>query len=203
MTGGESPQILVDKAWWPLGDGTDPAEGVADALIDTFAAELATPARSALRANLVAYAEWSQSLTPGERRSFALVRDQRLGQVDALLSWRYSALADDIYAEYLSLARNQRSTPRVELVNPVIEERRLAGGRAIVIHDFVVFRDGGVQQAARERVTVAYFLDAAPALIELHIATPDLTLFDDIVEHAVGMVSGEVVGVPGYLERAE
>src|SRR5690606_26063468 len=117
-----------------------------------------------------------QSLAPGERRSFALVRDPRGGRVDALLSTRYSALAEDIYDEYLALARSQRSTERVELMNPEIEERTLPGGRAIAVHDYVVFRDGGVQQAARERVTVAYFPSADPTLIELHIATPDLAL---------------------------
>lgn len=203
MTEPVAPHILLDRAWWPLGDGSDPTDGVADALLSTLAPHLTGPAARALRANLVAYGEWALSLAPGERRSFALVRDLQLGRAEALLSWRYSLLADDVYDEYLALANAQESTARAELVNKVVAETMLPGGRALTIHDFVVFTDGGVPQPARERCTVAFFLDAAPALIELHIATPDLSLFDDIVGYAVSLLSGEPVGVPGYLERKE
>jgi hypothetical protein len=162
--------------------------------------DLEAPAATALRANLVSFAEWSQMLAKGERRSFALVREPALGIVDALLSWRYSAVEGDLYADYLALAAAQRSTETVELINQRIEEYRVPSGRAIAIHDFLVIREGGVLQPARERCTVAVFPDNASVLIELHIATMDLALFDDLVAYAIALVSGERPALPGRLE---
>jgi len=192
--------VELEPAWWPLGDGTDPAEGIADALVETLAPEVEGPARTALHANLAIFAEWSQTLAPGERRSFALVRQPKLGRVDALLSWRYSRVADGVYDQYLELARNQKSTETVELVNQRVLEYTVPAGRAIAIHDVLLIRDGGLIQPARERCTVALFIDAEPVLVELHLATMDLSLFDDIVEYSIALISGENPGVPGLLE---
>lgn len=200
MTDIDGISMELDRAWWPLGDGTDPVEAIADALLSTLAPDLDGPPAIALRANLVTFAEWSQMLAPGERRSFALVRNPALGRVDALLSWRFSRIEGDVYDQYLALARSQESTERVELVNQRVLEYALPAGRAIAIHDVLIIRDGGLLQPARERCTVALFADAAPALLELHIATLDLSLFDDLVEYAMALVAGEQPGVPGQLE---
>lgn len=199
----ESISVELDGAWWPLGDGTDAAEAIADALITTLVPDLSGTVETALRANLVSFAEWSKMLAPGERRSFALVRDPQLGRVDALLSWRFSELDGGFYDQYLALARSQKSTDTVELVNQRVLEFSIPAGRAIAIHDALLIRDVGLLQPARERCTVALFVEGAPALLELHIATLDLSLFDDLVEYAMALVAGDNPGVPGRIEFVE
>ncbi|MGL4339156.1 MAG: hypothetical protein ACRCSP_01850 [Rhodoglobus sp.] len=201
MTGLDSISVELDRAWWPLGDGSHPVEAIADALMSTMVPDLAGPTATALRANLVSFAEWSQMLAPGERLSFALVRRPESGRVDALLSWRFSRIDGDVYDEYLSLARSQKSTERVELVNQRVLEFTLRHGRAIAIHDILVIREGGILQPARERCTVGFFIESESALIELHLATLDLSLFDDIVGYAMALLAGENPAVPGYLEH--
>ncbi|MBG6056296.1 hypothetical protein IWX81_002728 [Salinibacterium sp. CAN_S4] len=201
MTGLEQVSIQLDRAWWPLGDGTDSAAEIADALITSLVPTLGEPSVTALRSDLVSFADWSQSLAPGERRSFALVRYPEQGRVDALLSWRFSRIEGDVYDDYLALARSQQSTDRVELVNQRVLEFTLGLGRAVVVHDILLMREGGVLAPARERCTIGFFVDSEPALIELHLATMDLSLFDDIVEFALALVAGQDPGVPGQLEH--
>ena len=200
MTDAPGFYVQLESAWWPLGDGTDPAAGIADALVKTLASHVEGPSKTALHANLVIFAEWAQSLAPGERRSFALVRQPEIGRVDALLSWRYSRVTDGVYDQYLALARDQASSATVELVNQRVLEYAMPAGRAIAIHDVLLIRDGGLIQPARERCTVALFIDEEPVLVELHLATMDLSLFDDIVEYAIVLISGDNPGVPGMLE---
>jgi hypothetical protein len=192
--------VNLDGAWWPLGDGTDAPTDIADALMTTLIPGLEGPSAIALNANLVMFAEWAQMLAPGERRSFALVRTPELGSVDALLSWRYSETIDGLYERYLEIARDQHSTQTVELVNQRVLEYEIPTGRAIVIHDSLIIRDGGLIQPARERCTTALFLNSGPYLVEQHLATMDLALFDDIVEYSLGLLSGENPGVPGLLQ---
>jgi len=192
--------IEVDTRWWPLGSGSHEPEVIADALIGRLAPEVEGPVAIALRANLVSYAEWSQMLAPGQRRSFALVRSPELGRVDALLSFRYSATPGSAYDRYLELARQQESTDTVELVNQRVLEFAVPAGRVIAVHDVLVIRDGSMRAPARERCTAALFLKGQDRLVELHIATLDLLLFNDIVEYAVAMVSGDEPQVPGVLE---
>ncbi len=193
-------EIQLDAAWWPLGDGTDAPEEIADVLVETLVPELPAAEAAALRAHLASFAEWSQSLAPGPRRSFVLVRTPELGRAEALLSMRYLESAEGVYEKYLSLAHEQRSTENVELINQRVLEYTLPGGRAIAVHDVLLFRTGGIQQPARERCTLAFFPSAANVLIEFHLATIDLALFDDIVEYALALASGDDPGVPGLLQ---
>ena len=200
MTQQEVFAIQLDRAWWPLGDGNFEPEAIADALIETMAPSLDDQASTGLRAHLSAYARWAQSLAPGSRRSFVLVRDPSEGRADALVSWRYSTVEGDIYDQYLSIARAQQPTEDFDLVNQRILEYRLPAGRAIAVHDFVVDLRGGLAQPTKERCTLALFPDGQSLLIELHLATIDLALFDDMVEYAVGIMSGEVLPPPGRIE---
>ena len=193
-------EIQLDAAWWPLGDGTDAPEEIADVLVQTLQPELPAAEAAALRAHLASFAEWSQSLAPGPRRSFALVRTPQLGRVDALLSMRYLESADGVYEKYLALARDQHSTDEVELVNQRVLEYTLPTGRAIAVHDILQFRTGGIQQPARERCTVGFFPTAANVLIDFHVATIDLALFDDIVEYTLALAAGDDPGVPGLMQ---
>jgi hypothetical protein len=203
IDGADAGDILtvdLDAAWWPLGDGTDAPADIADALATRLVPELKGPEGVALKASLVSFAEWSQSLSAGSRRSFALVRTPQLGRVDALLSMRFTDSMEGVYERYLSLTQDQRSTDTVDLVNQQVFEYALPLGRAIAIHDVLVIRSGGLQQPARERCTLALFPQERPVLIEFHLATLDLALFDDIVDYAVTIASGLNPGVPGLLQ---
>ena len=192
--------VKVSTAWWPLGTGALKPEVIADALVEALAPHVEGPAATALRANLTGFAEWSQLLASGQRRSFALVRSPELGRVDALMSFRYSNTAGSDYDLYLDIARNQRSTESAELVNQRVLEYAVPTGRIIAVHDVLVIRDGAMQLPARERCTVALFLSGQPMLVELHIATMDLLLFADIVDYAVAIVSGADPPIPGVIE---
>lgn len=200
MTQQEAFAIELDRAWWPLGDGNFEPEAIADALVETMAPPLDENTKTGLHAHLSAYARWAQSLAPGSRRSFVLVRDPAAGRADALASWRYSTVEGDVYDRYLDIARAQKPTEDFDLVNQRILEYRLPAGRAIAVHDFVVDLRGGLAQPTKERCTLALFPDGEPLLIELHLATIDLALFDDMVAYAVALMSGELVPPPGRLE---
>jgi len=195
--------LSIDRAWWPLGDGSDPVEAVLDVLIEHLAPDLPTAEEQALRASLAVYADWAASLSSGQRNSFALVRDPARGRADALLSWRLGEIPADGYERFLASARAMHSDSVVELVNPTVSEVELPVGRAIVVHDIAYSRTPGVQRPARERCIVAIFPTDEPVLLELSVSTIDLSLFDDLPDYVLRLASGEELGVPGYRESVE
>jgi len=200
MSDAEAFTLQLSTAWWPLGDGTDPIEEVIDVLIERLAPDLAPAEERGLRAGLAVHSEWARSLAPGERQSFALVRDPATGRVDALLSWRFGEAPEGAYEHLLTSARAQESTDDVELVNPSVVETRVPLGRAIMVHDIAYTRTAGVQRPARERCIVAIFPDGTEALLELTVSTVDLSLFDDLPDFLLRLAAGEAVPAPGYRE---
>ncbi len=192
--------LSIDRAWWPLGDGTDPIEQVLDVVLAHNAPELPPAEERGLRASLAVHAAWAASLAPGQRQSFALVRDATTARADALLSWRLSEVDAGAYDRYLESARELASTDTVELVNPSVEEATVPIGRAIVVHDIAYTRTPGVQNPARERCVVAVFPTGTPALLEITVSTIELSLFDDLPDYVLRLASGEELGVPGYRE---
>jgi len=196
----ETFTLQLSPAWWPLGDGSDPIDAVVDVLIGQLAPDLEPAEERGLRASLAVYGEWAGSLAPGERRSFALVRDPATARADALLSWRFGEAPEGAYEHLLASARAQSSTDTVELVNPTVVETRVPLGRAVVVHDIAYARTAGVQRPARERCVVAVFPDGTDALLELTVLTIDLSLFDDLPDYLLRVASGEALPAPGYRE---
>lgn len=195
--------LSLPSVWWPLGDGTDPIGDVIDVLFEHYQPELEPAEERGLRASLAVHAEWARSLAPGERRSFALVRDARTARADALLSWRFGVAPEGAYEHILESAKALRSTETVELVDPSVVETRVPLGRAIVIHDVAYARTPGIQQPARERCIVALFPDGSDALLELNLSTIDLSIWDDLPDYLLRVASGEELPVPGYPEPME
>lgn len=200
MSSDEEFVLSIDRAWWPLGDGSDPVDAVIDVLIEHQAPELAPADERGLRASLAVYAEWAATLTQGQRNSFALVRDPATARADALLSWRLAEVPSDGYERFLASARALTSTDTTELVNPSVVEATVPVGRAIVVHDIAYTRTAGVQHPARERCIVAVFPTGTDALLELTVATIELSLFDDLPDYVLRLAAGEELGVPGYRE---
>ncbi|QNO38145.1 hypothetical protein H4J02_03700 [Protaetiibacter sp. SSC-01] len=203
MTAVETFTLSLAPQWWPLGDGSDPIDAVIDVLIERLAPELAPAEERGLRASLAVHAEWARTLAPGQRRSYALVRDPETARADALLSWRYGEAPEGAYEHMLASARAQTSTDTVELVDPSVVETRVPLGRAIVVHDVAYARTPGVQRPARERCIVAVFFDDSDALLELTVSTIDLALFDDLPEYVLRLAAGEELTAPGYPEPVE
>ena len=189
----------LHAAWWPLGDGSATPEVVADAVIED-AALPESPEREALRAQLVGVGRLAAGLPSGSRWSWALVRDPRIGRAEALLSVRASATEGDLYARYLTEAGERVSTETTELIQPRVLETVVPGGRVIVTRDFTrrVVREG-VMPPVMERCTAGVFLNDENALLEITLITPDLALFDDIVDYVLNLASEKPSGAPGVL----
>jgi hypothetical protein len=203
MTAAESFTLSLDRAWWPLGDGSDPIEDVVDVLVERLAPELAPAEERGLRASLAVHAQWARMSTPGEGQSFALVRDPSTARADAVLSWRFGEAPPGAYERFLASADALASTDDVELVNPSVVEAALPVGRAIVVHDIAYTRTPGVQRPARERCIVAVFPEGGDVLLELTVSTIDLSLFEDLPEYLLRLAAGEEDVVPGYRESVE
>lgn len=203
MTAADSFTLSLDRAWWPLGDGSDPIADVIDVLIERLDPELPPAEERGLRASLAVHAEWARSSAPGQGQSFALVRDPSTARADAMLSWRFGEAPSGAYEHFLSSARALASTDDIELVNPSVTEVQLPIGPAIVVHDIAYTRTPGVQRPARERCIVAIFPGDGDVLLELSVSTIELSLFDDLPEYLLRLAAGEEDAVPGYRESVE
>jgi len=131
------------------------------------------------------------------RPHWAYVPDPSTGRVEAILSIGDIPGAPTDYDRYLALARvdlDQPEAPVVgypaELINRTIDERLVAVGRLIAIHDFVIQPTaGGVSDPAVERAIVALFPGRAARGVECSIVTQNLAQFDDVTSYLVDIVS--------------
>jgi len=196
VTAAESFTLALDRAWWPLGDGTRSAVEVVEELMEHFEVDVPPAEERALRASLASFHDWARTLAPGRRSSFALVRDPATGRADALLSWRFGEAPEGAYDRILESARSLASTDDVQLVNNSATEVAVPVGRAIIVHDIAYSRTQGLQRPARERCMAAVFPEGSSALLELTVLTLDLALFTDLPDYVTRLVSGEELGVP-------
>jgi hypothetical protein len=139
-----------------------------------------------LRHALADVVELSTMLKPAPRRNYALVTDARIGVADALMSVRLSRVAPDAFGQYLAAIERSRSAdPRIETVTRTVSELSLQAGPAVLVKDVTVKREQeGLIAPAIERALLAIFVDAAPAMLEILIATRNLARFEDIGEYA-------------------
>lgn len=164
-----------------------PGDG-AHAEVRTLAEQLAPRAASVepLRHSLTALVELSAMLKPGRRRNYALVTDAEQGIADAIMSVRFSRVEPDAFGQYLAAIERARSSdPNIETVTRTVSELSLQAGPAILLKDVTVKRQQeGIIAGAIERALVSVFVDVAPAMLEILIATRNLARFDDIGEYA-------------------
>ncbi|MEP6481212.1 MAG: hypothetical protein ABJA94_04305 [Rhodoglobus sp.] len=182
--------VSFDAAWRVLPTADEDAASVIHDLVEALNVE--DPAADGLRRGLEAVTALSRELAPGQRNSWALVRDPSSGAVDALLSTRVSLVGPSAIDDYRArIADGQHGDPEIRVVNRTVSERELAVGTALIVHDFTLHEDAeGLIDPALERAVVALFLSGTNKLVEFYLVTQNLALFDDIAEYLVSIVSG-------------
>jgi hypothetical protein len=164
-----------------------PGEG-SDLAVVALAERLAPQGKyvEVLRHALADVVELSTMLKPARRRNYALVTDAKLGVADALMSVRLSRVEPDAFGQYLSAIERSKSTdPNIETVTRTVSEVTLQVGPAILLKDVTVKRQQeGIIAPAIERALISIFVDAAPAMLEILVATRNLARFEDIGEYA-------------------
>lgn len=131
------------------------------------------------------------------RPHWAFIPDPSTSRVEALLSVGDIPGDAEAYERYLALAQvdldvADDSAPGnpAELINRTTSESRLALGKAVAIHDFVIQpSNGGVGDPAVERAIVALFPDRAARAIECSIVTQNMAQFEDITKELVDIVA--------------
>lgn len=178
----DAVHIDLPVGWVPLPPtGTDQA-----AWVDEYvtALELEEATANSLRFGLLAVMETAASLRAGERQSYAFIDDPTSGMVRALLSVQAWSIAADQRDRYRQHLESGNADERIEVINQTFEERELALGPALVMHDFAVATADGEQPIpALERGVVALFVEDSEAMIEFSLYTQDLLLFDDMTAY--------------------
>jgi hypothetical protein len=176
--------LPIPEGWHEI-----PAAGAgSDSGVLGIAERLATRLESVepLRHSLAGLVELSTMLKPGRYRNYALVTDADAGIADALMSVRLSRVEPDAFGQYLAaIERSKSADPNIETVTRTVSELSLQAGPAILLKDVTVKRQQeGLIAPAIERALVSIFVDAAPAMLEILIATRNLARFEDIGEYA-------------------
>lgn len=181
--------VSIDGFWRALPATDEDAAAAIDTMVEGFAVD--PQAAERLRHGLTAVTTLARSLAPGERRSYALVRDPGNGAVEALLSTRVSRVSTTAVDDYRARIAEGRRQDDIDIVNRTVEERDLPQGHALVVHDITLREDGeGLIEPALERTILALFVHDSDVLIEFYLATQDLALFDDMVGYLVDLVAG-------------
>lgn len=176
--------LPIPEGWHELpAPGDDSAQAVL-ALAERLAPKAESVER--LRHALEDVVLLSTMLKPGHRRNYVLVTDPGLGVADALMSVRFSRVEPDAFGQYLAAIERARSAdPNIETITSTVSELSLQAGPAILLKDVTVKREQeGIIAPAIERAIVSIFVDAAPAMLEILIATRNLARFEDIGEYA-------------------
>jgi len=190
-TSAETARLDLPVGWVPLPRTGSNQEGWADAYVAELGLEEA--AAFSLHFGLLAVMNTAAAMRPGERQSYAFIEDPTTGMVRALLSvqvWGLPAAQRQVYRERIEA---ENTAEGIEVINQTFEERILAAGPAIVMHDFTVAVSEGEQPVpALERGVVALFVEGTDAMIELSMYTQDLLLFDDMTAYLVELAEGFV-----------
>ena len=145
--------------------------------------------RAQLRYALMTVIDFSHRL-PGEGRyNFALIGEPLQGIVHAVLSVQKLRVTDEAYDNLLYRVQNPPPAEGVESINRTVEEYRLAAGRAIVMHDFIVpVEFEPIPEPATERTTLSLFADDSDSLLDFAMYAQDLAAFDDMPAYLVEIV---------------
>lgn len=188
-------EVDIPGGWHKL--PLDPEE-TASAVAQLAASLVDDPdARERLVYALAAVAAVAQAPRRHGRQHWAYVPDPSTGRVEALLSLGDMPGGRGDYENYLALASvdlDVAETPQpgtaAELINRTVAERRIAVGRVVSIHDFVIQPTaGGVPDPAVERAIVALFPDRASRAVECSIVTQNLAQFEDVTGYLVDIVA--------------
>ncbi|WP_411700776.1 hypothetical protein [Conyzicola sp.] len=188
-------EFEVPAGWHKLPvDATSTAAAVAE-----IAERLTDPGetRDQLARALAAVSAQAQAARRHGRPHWAYVPDPATGRVEALLSVGDIPGDAGSYGRYLELARVDLDTPEspvagnpAELINRTTTESRLALGKVVSIHDFVIQPTaGGIGDPAVERAIVALFPDRAARAVECSIVTQNMAQFENVTQYLVDIVS--------------
>ncbi|QEO10648.1 hypothetical protein [Protaetiibacter larvae] len=183
-------EFALDAEWieLPSPEATDDDTWV-EAALDSF--ELDGPVRGMLAEGLRGMLDLARKLSPGSRRSFALVAHPELGRVDALLSFRLARVTASGYADYLRAAQGFVPAGGGEALNRRVEELALPAGPAVLSTDILVPpADEPLAPPATERVFLGVFPRGWGAIAEFTLVTEDLAAFENAADYVVALASG-------------
>jgi len=177
-------------AGWQL---LPPVDSDSSEWVETYLDELPVQpialVRAQLRYGLMTVIDFSHRL-PGEGRyNFALVAEPLEGVVHAVLSVQKIRVTGEAYDNLLYRLQNPPPAEGVEVINRTVEEYRVAAGRAIVMHDFMLpVGFESVPGPATERTILSLFMDDSDAMIDFAMYAQDLAAFEDMPAYLVEIV---------------
>jgi len=186
------PRVLPEGAFalpagWQLlpPRGTDASEWV-ETYLDELPVQPSALVRAQLRYGLMTVIELAHRM-PGEaRHNFALVGEPLEGLIHAVLSVQKQRVTAEAYDNLLFRMQNPPPVEGVEAINRTVEQFRLAAGRAIVMHDFIL--PVGMQpipEPATERTTLSLFIDDSETMLDFAMYAQDLAAFEDMAAYLV------------------
>lgn len=182
--------LALPEGWIPLAPPeADPGEWV-EAYLDGLREQPSAIVRAQLRYTLLTMMEFTTTMRPGKRYSFALVEDPAQGAVRGLLTMQMMRTPKSQIDNYRDRLRESNQDEATEVLNREVFDIEFPAGHGVVLHDYTVAAEiEALPDPALERTIIGLFLTGPDVLIEFAMYAQDLLAFDNMPQYLVDIVS--------------